>query len=248
MPTAIVTGASSGIGAATAVQLATRGYAVGITYASNLDGALETSQRVKAEGVPVAVAQLDLNEPAHVPETFQRLSDELGGRLSVLVNSAGLSTRAESLTLTADEFGRALAVNLVGPALCAQAAARLMIEATTPGRIVHVTSVLASVPCSGAAAYCAAKAGLEMLTRVTALEWAEHGISVVGVAPGHTATPMTGVPEIGATTDLNRPVIPAGRAAAPDEIAREIVHLAVDGSRYVTGVTLPVDSGYLEKV
>lgn len=245
MPTAIVTGASSGIGAATAVQLAARGYAVGITYANNLDGALETARRVKAEGVSAAVGQLDLSEPTRAVETIQQLSGQLGGRLSVLVNSVGLGTRAESLALTAEDFGRALAVNLVGPALCAGAAARLMIDAGTPGRIVHVTSVLAKVPSMRAAAYCAAKAGLEMLMQVTALEWADRGISVVAVAPGHTATPMTGVPDIDTTTDLSRPVIPAGRAADPDEIASVIAHLAVDGSRYLTGTTVTVDGGLL---
>lgn len=245
MKSAIVTGSSSGIGAATAVELAARGYAVGITYSENRGGAEETAQRVKSEGLPAAVAQLDLSDPETAREVVHGLAAELGGGLSILVNCAGFSPRTPSISTSVEDFYTALAVNLVGPAMCAQAAARLMIAAKTPGRIIHVTSVLASAPCTGAAAYCTAKAGLEMLTKVSALEWAEHGISVIAVAPGHTATPMNRVRELNEDTDLTRPVIPLGRAAWPAEIAGEIAHLATDATPYLTGSTVTVDGGLL---
>ena len=163
----------------------------------------------------------------------------------MLVNNAGVNRRATVLEETIEGFDRTLAVNLVGPWACAQAAARHMIDGGRGGRIVNVTSVLAFVALDGGGAYGAAKAGLELLTKVLALEFAPNAIKVNAVAPGHTATPMNYGPDDLAAATIERPVIPAARAAAPDEIAAAIAFLASPAASYATGASLLVDGGLL---
>jgi NAD(P)-dependent dehydrogenase (short-subunit alcohol dehydrogenase family) len=135
-----------------------------------------------------------------------------------------------------------LATDLDGPFLCAQHAARRMVAQGTGGRIINVTSVHEHLPRLGAAAYCAAKAGLGMLTKVLALELAEHGITVNAVAPGEIATPMTGMDEAEAF-DQQRPGNPVGRPGHVAEVASVIGFLASPRSSYVTGSSYVVDGG-----
>jgi NAD(P)-dependent dehydrogenase (short-subunit alcohol dehydrogenase family) len=241
---AIVTGAGSGIGRATALLLAERGYDVGITYLSNRDGALAVARSARERGARVVSAQLDLAQLDHVEPAVRELIDELGG-VDVLVNNAAVNPRGTTLEATAEAWTHTLHADLVGPWACARAVAADMIERGVRGRIVNVTSVLASAPLHGGGMYCAAKAGLDILTRVMALELAEHGIAVNAVAPGHTATPMNFAPDQLDGTNIERPVIPLGRAAAAEEVARAIVFLAGDEASYVTGSSLLVDGGLL---
>jgi NAD(P)-dependent dehydrogenase (short-subunit alcohol dehydrogenase family) len=241
---AIVTGASSGIGAATAVLLAKRGFDVGLTYRGNEDGALRTADAVKALGQRAALTRLDLSSPGDAESVIEALVDELG-RVDALVNNAGVNRRAEALEETVDGWNATLAVNLVAPGACARAVARRMLRDGHGGHIVNVSSVLAFVPLEGGGAYCAAKAGLELLTKVLALEWARHGITVNAVAPGHTATPMNFDPAQLDGSIIERPVIPLGRAAHAEEMARVIAFLASEDASYVTGASLLVDGGLL---
>jgi NAD(P)-dependent dehydrogenase (short-subunit alcohol dehydrogenase family) len=240
-PVAIVTGSDSGIGRATALVLARRGFDVGITWRSDEDGALRTAADVRAHGVRAEVAHLDLVDgPA---DALDELAGRLGG-LWMLVNNAGANHRAAVLEDTVSDWRRTLEVNLTGPFACAQAAARRMVAAGAGGRIVFITSVHEHAPLRHAAAYSAAKAGAGMLARVMALELAQHAITVNAVAPGHIATPMTGKDGVDPQT-VRLPQIPVGRPGGPLEVAALVGHLAEPAAAYTTGASLVVDGGLL---
>ena len=242
---AIVTGASSGIGRACALRLAQAGYDIGVTFHTNRGGAEHVAAEAQALGRTSAAVRIDLAQTGLVPAAIGELVERLDG-VDVLVNNAGVNRRARVVDETEAGWQHTLAVNLVAPWACAHAAASHMITAGRGGRIINVTSVLALAPIDGGAAYCASKAGLDMLTKVMALELAEHGITVNAVAPGHTATPMNfAKEELTAATTIARPVIPAARAASPDEIADAIAYLAGPNASYTTGASLLVDGGLL---
>jgi NAD(P)-dependent dehydrogenase (short-subunit alcohol dehydrogenase family) len=243
-PAAIVTGASSGIGAATALLLAERGFDVGLTYRGNEAGARRTADAIEALGRRAALVRLDLAAPGDAEAAIGGLIDELG-RVDALVNNAAVNPRAEMLELTVEGWDTTLAVNLVGPWACARAVAERMLAAGHGGRIVNVSSVLAFVPLEGGGAYCAAKAGLELLTKVMALEWAQHGITVNALAPGHIATRMNfDEAELDGSL-IERPVVPLRRAASAREVAGAIAFLVSGDASYVTGASLLVDGGLL---
>jgi NAD(P)-dependent dehydrogenase (short-subunit alcohol dehydrogenase family) len=169
------------------------------------------------------------------------LAEALGG-LDVLVNNAGTGRTAPFLELAWDDWRYVLDVNLSGSFLCAQRAARRMVELGGGGRIVNVTSVHELVPLPQAAAYCAAKGGLGLLTKVMALELAQHGITVNAVAPGEIATPMAGLEDVDPHT-IERPRIPAGRPGDANEVASLVVWLCSDSAAYVTGSSYVIDGG-----
>jgi NAD(P)-dependent dehydrogenase (short-subunit alcohol dehydrogenase family) len=241
---AVVTGGGSGIGRATALLLAQRGHDVAVTYNRNEAGAAAVVGEVERAGRRGFAEHLDLSRPELADAVVSRLAERLGG-VDVLVNNAGVNPRATCLDETVEGWTQALNANLVGPWACARSAARDMIARGRPGRIVNVTSILAFVPLDGGAAYCAAKAGLEMLTKVLALELAPHGIAVNAVAPGHTVTPMNYSEEEIGEGPMERPVIPMARAAEAEEIARAIAFLAGGEASYATGASLLVDGGLM---
>ena len=252
-PVALVTGGSAGIGNATVVELARRGYDVGFTYRSRERAAGELAREVEALGTRAVCRHLDLAAAADDGRrVVEQLVAELGG-VDVLVNNAAINTRGSVLEQPLGAWRETLEVNLLGPVACAQAAARAMVARGRGGAIVNVSSVVAQVPLPQAAAYCAAKAGLEMLTRVMAIELAPLGIRVNAVAPGHTVTAMNyadGNPAAtgsGAAAGMGAatawPQIPLGRSAAPAEIARAIAFLASPQASYATGAALLVDGG-----
>ncbi|MGK5632508.1 SDR family oxidoreductase [Streptomyces sp. URMC 123] len=240
---AVITGADSGIGRATAARLARQGMDIGITWHSDREGAEETAAEVRSLGRRAELEQMDLTRLPEATEAVDRLADRLG-RLDVLVNNAGTGTATPYLDIDHATVRQVLDVDLVGPFLCGQLAARRMIAQGDGGRIINVTSVHEHQPRVGAAPYCAAKGGLGLLTQVMALELAEHGIRVNAVAPGEIATPMTGQHD----TDVHeeeRPGIPLGRPGDAREVAAVIGFLAGEDSAYVTGASWAVDGGML---
>jgi len=240
---AIVTASDSGIGKATAVALAEAGCDVGVTWHEDEAGATGTVEEIEKLGRRAELRRLDLTQLPEAAGVIDELADALGG-VDVLVNNAGTGVSAPFLEHGFDEWRRVLDINLSGAFLCSQRAARRMVGAGRGGRIVNVTSVHEHVPLAGAAAYCASKGGLGLLTKVMALELAEHGVTVNAVAPGEIATPMTGQHDED-PKGKDRPGIPMGRPGDAREIARAIVHLAGPEASYTTGASFVVDGGML---
>lgn len=240
---AIVTGSDSGIGKATAVELARSGYDVGITWHEDEDGAEATAAEVRQLSRRAEVRRLDLTELPDAAGVVDELAEALGG-VDVFVNNAGMGRNDRFLDLSWDDWRETMAVDLDGAFLCAQRGARRMVEQGRGGRIVNVTSVHELVPLSESSAYVAAKHGLGGLTKVMALELAEHGITVNNVAPGEIATPMTGNEDVDPHT-VERSSIPAGRPGDAREIASLIAWLCSDGAAYTTGATFVSDGGLL---
>jgi NAD(P)-dependent dehydrogenase (short-subunit alcohol dehydrogenase family) len=240
---AIVTGSESGIGRAVAVALAADGYDVGITRYRDSEHAERTADEVRKAGRRAEIRDLDLTRLPAAADVVDQLADALGG-IGVLVNCAGTGTATPLLDTDWDEWRRVLAVDLDGPFLCAQRAARRMVAAGRGGRIINITSVHETAPRVGAGAYCAAKGGLGMLTRVLALELGEHGITVNSVAPGEITTPMTGQEDVD-PKGVERPGVPLGRPGDAREVAAVVAFLAGPDASYVTGASWPVDGGML---
>ena len=240
---AVITGADSGIGKACAVTLAQAGFDVGITWHEDSDGAERTATEVRATGRRCVVARLDLTRLPDAASVVDDVADQLGG-IGVLVNNAGTGSSTPFVDTSFGQWREVLSVDLDGPFLCGQRAARRMRDAGTGGRIINITSVHEHAPKVGSAAYCAAKGGLGLLTKVMAQELAVHGITVNAVAPGEISTPMTGQEDVDPFGE-ERPGVPVGRPGDAREIAAVVALLATPAAAYVTGASWIVDGGMM---
>lgn len=233
---ALVTGASRGIGAAIAAELAGAGWPVAVNYRADRDGAEAIVERLREVGGAACAIRADVSDPAAIDRLIGEAEEELGNVL-VLVNNAGLTADGLSMRLTDEDWDRVLQTNL-------SAAFRLTRRAVGPmmraryGRIVNVASVVGVRANAGQANYAASKAGLIAFTRTVAVEVARRGVTVNAVAPGLIDTEMTA----GISAGLAE-AIPARRAGTPEEVAACVGFLASDAASYVTGTTLTVDGG-----
>jgi NAD(P)-dependent dehydrogenase (short-subunit alcohol dehydrogenase family) len=243
VPVAVVTGSDSGIGRATAVRLAADGFDVGVTWHEDEPGAHETAEEARRHGHRAEVRRLDLADLPAAAHVIDDLADALGG-IDVLVNNSGTSRQGGLLELSYEDWRHTLAVDLDGPFLCAQHAARRMVEQGRGGRIVNVTSVHEHTPLSDGGAYTVAKHGLGGLTKQLALELGRHGITVNSVAPGMVATPMTDL-EDEDPSQHEKPEFPIPRPGDAREIASCIAWLCSSDARWTTGASFLVDGGFM---
>jgi 3-oxoacyl-[acyl-carrier protein] reductase len=243
--TALVTGASSGIGAATAVTLADLGAKVALGYHRNVRGAEQTRDRIAAAGGTAIAIQADVRDPGAIRALVDRTADELGA-IDLLVNNAGsLVERVGIRDITAERLEEILAVNLKSAVFATQAVAASMIERRR-GSIVNVVSIAGhNGGGPGAGAYAASKAALTAYTKSMAKELAPYGIRVNAVAPGVIDTPFH---EVFSTPEMIAAfvkTIPLGRVGTSDECATVIAFLASNAASYIAGETVEINGGQL---
>lgn len=242
---AIVTGAATGIGRATAVALAQEGANVAIADV-NEEELRKTLTLVKDEGVEGLQLKTDISQPQQVKKMVEETMDAFG-RLDIACNNAGIEgTMKLTADYTVEEWDRVLNINLKGQWLCMKYEIPAMLE-TGGGSIINMSSILGEVGYAQAAAYTASKHGLVGLTKAAALEYGKEHIRINAICPAFIETPM--LERAGITTDeeARKATIalhPIGRLGKAREIADAVVWLASDHSSFVTGHTLLVDGGY----
>jgi glucose 1-dehydrogenase len=242
---AVVTGAGSGIGQAIAVGFAQAGASVVVDYVGEPVAAEETLAKIAAVGGTAIAVAADISRQDAVNDLVQKTLSAYG-KLDIWVNNAGIEKKFAFVDFPLDAFEKIMAVNLTGPFLCAQAAAKQMIVQGNGGRIINISSIHEDLPMPTNAPYCATKGGLRMLMRTIAVELAPHGITVNNIGPGAIFTPID--KDVQDDAKLNAAIlaeIPMGRWGKPEEVANLALYLASDEAAYVTGSTHFIDGGML---
>jgi meso-butanediol dehydrogenase/(S,S)-butanediol dehydrogenase/diacetyl reductase len=244
---AVVTGAASGMGAATARLLAEAGATL-VLLDRNPDGLDTVAGQCREVGAPsVRTETGDVSDSGYCDAAIDGAVAEYG-RIDVLVTAAGTIHRANSLATSDADWQRVMGVNVDGMFFCCRAALRHMTAAGS-GAIVNFGSIWGGVGSAGSTAYCVSKGAVHQLTRALALDHVEQGIRVNAVAPGEVRTPMLSAERAAPPSDadlqaLADATIPMKRLAEPEEIARVVVFLASDAASYITGEIVHVDAGY----
>ncbi len=239
---AVVTGASKGIGAGISKELAIAGATV-MLCARNTDQLNDLKNEIEKENGAAYVFQLDISSVDQINDVFKRINDRFG-RIDILINNAGLGYNHAAIDVKEADWDEMMNVNLKGLFFCSQQAGKYMIK-NGYGRIINMSSQASLVAIKDHAVYCASKGGVNLLTKVLALEWAEKGVTVNGIAPTFTYTPGTAErldnPEYLASV-LSR--IPVKKVATIKDIFSAILYLTGTHSGMVTGSTLVIDGGW----
>jgi 3-oxoacyl-[acyl-carrier protein] reductase len=238
---AIVTGSGTGIGAAIARRIAAEGAAV-VVADRDLDSARAVCEEIATAGGHASPCQADIRDPQHV-EAMLAHTRTTYGRAHVLVNNAGMGAQKHFLDTPLETLRAMLDVNIVGTFLCAQAAARDMVQ-LGGGAIVNFASHSGFLGSSGRAAYAASKGGVIAMTRAMAVDLAQHGIRVNAVAPGPIDVPRSRHQHNDERRSAWHNAVPLGRYGKPEEAAAVALFLASDDASYMTGQTVSVDGGF----
>jgi glucose 1-dehydrogenase len=241
---ALVTGASSGIGEATAIRLGQEGASVCINYFSDkeADAAADVVKRIDPSRKRAFAQKANVGNESDVVAMVQAVVAKFGG-VDILVNNAGIEKEIPTLEMALDDWNAVINTNLTGAFLCLRECGKVMVPAKK-GVIVNMSSVHEFIPWPGFAHYCASKGGMKLLTQTVSREWAADGVRVVSVAPGAIATPINNfVLDDSTARHAVEEEIPLGRFGKPEEIAAAVAWVASDQAAYVTGTTLVVDGG-----
>lgn len=237
---ALVTGASRGIGRSIALQLAEEGYNVAVNYAGNKDKAETVVAEIKDKGVEAFAIQADVANPDEVKDMIQEVVKQFGS-LDVLVNNAGITRDNLLMRMKEQEWDDVINTNLKGVFNCIQKATRQMMKQRS-GAIINLSSVVGAVGNPGQANYVATKAGVIGLTKTAARELASRNITVNAVAPGFIVSDMTDALNDD-LKDQMKSQIPLGRFGEDTDIANTVAFLASDKAKYITGQTIHVNGG-----
>jgi 3-oxoacyl-[acyl-carrier protein] reductase len=238
--TALVTGASRGIGRAIALSMAQEGADVAVNYVSNEGAAKEVVERIHAMGRKSMLAQADV---ADYPDTYRMAQEVLKqfGHLDILINNAGINSDKTFVKMDHASWRKVLAINLDGVFNCTKVFIDQMLQQGW-GRVVNITSVIGQIGNFGQANYAASKAGVAAMTKSLAKELAAKGITINAVAPGFIETEMvSGIPEKVQQKLLSQ--IPMGRFGKADEVSRACVYLCSSDGDYITGAELSINGG-----
>lgn len=245
---AIITGSSSGIGEAIAKRFVAEGAKVGINYLIGGPHEKEAQDLVSSLGGAATLAGGDVSKREDVERMIGQVVTKFG-RLDIAVNNAGMEIKKPFLDVTDAEWNKVIAVNLFGPYLVSQVAARQMVKQGQGGKLLFVSSVHEDIPFPQFTAYCASKGGVRMMMRNLAMELAEHQINCNNIAPGAIATPINQAVLDDPEAKKNAiDEIPWGRFGRPEEVASVAAFLASDEAEYVTGSTYYVDGGLAQQV
>ncbi len=238
--TAVVTGASRGIGRAIALELAREGANVVVNYSGSEGKALEVVEEIKTIGTNAIAVQGNVGD-ADAVQNLMSAAIEQFGSIDILVNNAGITRDNLLMRMKEEEWDDVINTNLKGVFLCTKAVTRQMMKQRA-GRIINISSIVGTIGNAGQANYVAAKAGVIGLTKTTARELASRNILVNAIAPGFITTEMTdALPEDVKGAMLAQ--IPLGTLGQPEHIAKAVVFLSSDDSSYMTGQTLHIDGG-----
>ncbi len=246
---ALVTGASSGIGAGAAKALAQAGAAVVLNYNAQAAPAEALAAQINADGGRAIAIGADVSKEADVERLFTQTLDAFG-QLDILVANSGLQKDANLVDMTLDDWNTVIGVNLTGQFLCARAAVRIFNRqgvrdgvSRAAGKIILMSSVHQLIPWAGHVNYAASKGGVEMLMRTLAQEVSAQRIRINGIAPGAIRTAINRAATEGAAEQELLKLIPYGRVGDVEDVANAVVWLASDASDYVVGSTLFIDGG-----